>query len=256
MGFSGGPQAPVKAGQALLQRPGSGPLTAAHVVVCYGLVRLGRLDEAVKLLSPILESKAMPTAGEPWEKWALHGIAVSALIYAGRLGEAEEALTRAWGLVVDQPTAEPRSYIAHWLAAVHLEQGRVASAFRRAAESYTLSQQLGRAVRSRRPCGIAAQALALAGQAGRAAETLAALDALGLPANLYNETDLLQARAWAAVAAGDLPAARDQLEAAACLGEQIGDLIGATSALHGLARLGRARSRGRPPGRSGRRSRR
>ena len=241
LGSSGGPQAPVKAGQALLQRPGSGPLTAAHAVVCYGLLRLGRLDEAVNRLSPILESKAMPAAGEPWDKWALHGIAVSALIYAGRLGEAEEALTRAWALVVDQPAAEPRSYVAHWLAAVHLEQGRVASAFRRAAESYTLSRQLGRAVRSRRPGGIAAQALALAGQAGRAAETLAALDALGLSANLYNETDLLQARAWAAVAAGELPAARDQLEAAACLGEQIGDLIGATSALHGLARLGRAR---------------
>ena len=58
---------------------------------------------------------------------------------------------------------------------------------------------------------------------------------------LLNETDLLQARAWTAAAAGDLPAARHQLEAAADLGEEIGDLIGATSALHGLARLGRAR---------------
>jgi DNA-binding NarL/FixJ family response regulator len=38
-----------------------------------------------------------------------------------------------------------------------------------------------------------------------------------------------------------LPAARAQLEAAADLGEQIGDLIGAASALHGLARLGHAR---------------
>ncbi len=241
MGMSYGPQAPVEAGQALLQRPGSGPLTAAHAVVCYGLLRLGRLDEAVKLLSPVLESQAMPAADESWDKWALYGIAVYALIYAGRLGEAEEALTRAWALVVDQPTAETRGSVAHWLAAVHLEQGRVGSAFRRAAESYTLSQQLGRAVRSRWPGGIAAQALALAGQAGRAAETLAALDVLGLSANLYNETDLLQARAWAAAAAGDLPGARDQLEAAACLGEQIGDLIGATSALHGLARIGRAR---------------
>jgi DNA-binding CsgD family transcriptional regulator len=58
---------------------------------------------------------------------------------------------------------------------------------------------------------------------------------------LTYETDLRQARAWTAAAAGDLPAARDQLEAAADLGEQIGDLIGATSALHGLARLGHAR---------------
>jgi DNA-binding CsgD family transcriptional regulator len=58
---------------------------------------------------------------------------------------------------------------------------------------------------------------------------------------LLNEADLLQARAWRAAAAGDLPGARHQLEAAADLGEEIGDLVGATSALHGLARLGRAR---------------
>jgi ATP/maltotriose-dependent transcriptional regulator MalT len=213
--------------------------------VSYGLVRLGRLDDAIELLSPILglssSTATMPTADRPWDEWAPYGVAVYALVYAGRLGEAEELLTRAWGLVVDQPAAEIRSYIADWLAAVYLEQGRVASAFRRATESYTLSQQLGRVVRSRWPCGVAVQALALTGQAGRAAETLASLDALALPANLLNETDLLQARAWAAAAAGDLPGARDQLEAAAGLGEEIGDLIGATSALHGLARLGRAR---------------
>ena len=245
MGSSRGPRAPVQAGQAWLRRPGSGPLTAAHAAVSYGLVRLGRLDDAIELLSPILglssSTATMPTAGQPWDEWAPYGVVIYALVYAGRLGEAEELLTRAWELVVDQPTAEIRSYVAGWLAALHLEQGRVASAFRRATESYTLSQQLGRAVHSRPSGSVAAQALALTGQAGPAAETLAAMDALGLPANLLHQTDLLQARAWAAAAAGDLPGARDQLEAAAGLGEEIGDLIGATSALHGLARLGRGR---------------
>ena len=238
IGSSRGPRAPVQAGRALLRRRVSGPLTAAHAAVSYGLVRLGRLDDAIELLSS--STATMPTADQPWDEWAPYGVAVYALVYAGRLGEAEELLTRAWGLVVDQPAAEIRSYVGGWLAAVHLEQGRVASAFRRAAESYTLSQQLGRAVHSRRSCSVVAHALALTGQASRAAETLASLDALDLPANLLNETDLLQARAWAAAAAGDLPGARDQLEAAAGLGEEIGDLIGATSALHGLARLGRA----------------
>ena len=245
MGSRRGPRALAEAGRTLLRRPGSGPLTAAHVAVSYGLVRLGRLDDAIELLRPILglsnSTATMPTASKPWDEWVPYGVAIYALVYAGRLGEAEELLTRAWRLVVDQPAAEIRSYVAGWLAAVHLEQGRVASAFRRATESYTLSQQLGRAVHSRRSGSVAAQALALTGQVGPAAETLAAMDALGLPTNLLHETDLLQARAWAAAAAGDLPGARDQLEAAAGLGEQIGDLIGATSALHGLARLGRAR---------------
>ena len=88
----------------------------------------------------------------------------------------------------------------------------------------------------------AAQALALAGQAGRAAGTVTALDALGVPAVLINETEVLQARAWTAAAAGDLPAvAASSSRGAADLGEEIGDLIGAVSALHGLARLGHAR---------------
>lgn len=87
----------------------------------------------------------------------------------------------------------------------------------------------------------AAQALALTGQADRAAETLAALDALGLPPFVLTQTELLQARAWTAASSGDLPAARHHLAASAELGEEIGDLMGAISALHGLARLGRAR---------------
>jgi DNA-binding CsgD family transcriptional regulator len=137
--------------------------------------------------------------------------------------------------------AEARAYVTGWSAFLHLEQGRVQSAFRRASESYALFQELGRPVAARLPYVDAAQALALAGQADKAAEALASHDALGLPTMLTYETDLRQARAWTAAAAGDLPAARDQLEAAADLGEQIGDLIGATSALHGLARLGHAR---------------
>jgi DNA-binding CsgD family transcriptional regulator len=241
VGLSSGPRAAVEAGSAFLRRPGSGPLTAAHVAVSYSLVRLGRLDDAIQLLTPPPGGEEIPEPDEPWDHWGLFAARVLALVYAGRLGEAEEILTRAYGRVVDQPSAEARAYVAGLFAVLHIEQGRVHSAFCRAGESYMLFQQLGRAHAARWSYCAAAQALALAGQAGKAAETLAALDALGLPTSLLYEADLLQARAWTTAAAGDLPAARDQLEAAADLGEQIGDLIGATSALHGLARLGRAR---------------
>jgi DNA-binding CsgD family transcriptional regulator len=61
-----------------------------------------------------------------------------------------------------------------------------------------------------------------------------------VPPVYLGEVELMEARAWTAVASGDLPAARGQLEQAASLGEEIGDLVGAASALHGLARLGRA----------------
>jgi DNA-binding CsgD family transcriptional regulator len=235
-----GPRAVVTASSSL-RHPGSAPLTAVHVTAFYSLARLGRLDEAIGLLSPAPGSGAIPAPGEPWDQWALFAARTAALIWAGRLREAEELFTRAQGLVIDQPAAEATAFVAGWLAVLHLEQGRPVSAFRQASESYTLFQRLGRTFAAQWPYTAAVQALAQADHADRAARTLSALHALGLPAVLTNETEVLQARAWMGAAAGDLPAARRQLETAADLGEEIGDLIGAVAALHGLARLGHAR---------------
>ena len=88
---------------------------------------------------------------------------------------------------------------------------------------------------------LSATALALAGVAPKASQTLAALEALGLPTDMDYEVDVLQARAWASAAGGDMGTARKQLEGAAELGKETGDVLGATRALHGLARMGRAR---------------
>jgi DNA-binding CsgD family transcriptional regulator len=236
-----GPRAAVEAASTLLESSPSRRLTAAHVAVAYSLLRLGRLDDAVQLLSPSSDIAAIPATDEPWLPWSAFRVRALALVYAGSFAEAEELLNRAYDQVVDQPAAEARAYVAGALALLHLEQGRVQSALRRANESYTLYQQLGRRLFARLSYGAATQALALAGQATRAAETLSALDSLELPITVLYETDLLQARAWTSAAAGNIPAARHQFEAAADLGEEIGDLIGATNALHGLARVGRAR---------------
>jgi DNA-binding CsgD family transcriptional regulator len=240
MSMSQGPRDAVHAGSLFLQRPGSGPLGPVHASLSYNLARLGRLDDAKRLLTPAPGKEEIPGINEPWDQWSLFAPRVQVLVYAGRLGKAEELLNRAYELVVDQPEAEARAFVSGWFAFLYLEQGRPMSAFRRANESYSLFQQLGRTYGASWPYIAAAQALALAGQPDRAAETLAAYDALGLPRVMLIETDLLQARAWTVAAAGDLAAACDQLEAAADLAEEIGDLIGATNTLHSLARMGRA----------------
>jgi DNA-binding CsgD family transcriptional regulator len=241
MSTTSGPRATVQTAATMLERSGSRPLTAAHVAVSYSMIRLGRLDDAIELLASAPGGDAIPESDEPWAQWALFVARVVALVYAGRFGEAEELLTAAYSRVVGQPAAEARAYVAGWFAVLHLEQGCAMSAFRRAGESYTLFRQLGRTVQAGLSCVAGAQAFALTGQADRAAETLTVRDALGLPTVPVTETDLLAARAWTAVAAGNLPAARQLLERAADYGEEVGDLIGATSALHGLARLGQAR---------------
>ena len=237
---SRGPRAVVEEASTLLPRPDIGARGAARMVMAYSLIRLGRFTAAAEYLGPTAGSAAIPALEEPWDRWALFGYRAAALMYGGRLREAEELLLHAYDLAIEQPGSQALAFVARWLAALHLEQGRPRSAFRRASESFVLFRQLGQPYTSRWPYGHAALALALVGQADRAAETLAAHDALDVTPLLPNETDILQARAWTVAAAGDLPAARDQLESAAELGEQIGDLIGASSALHGVARLGRA----------------
>ena len=164
MSFSRGPRAVVETASTSLRHPGSEPLTAAHMILMYNLSRLGRLDEVTRLLSADPASASTPAPDQPWVLWALFSGRVATLIWAGRLREAEQLLTHAQGMVIDQPAAEASAFVAHRLASLHLEQGRPVSAFRRASESYTLFQQLGRAFAAQLPYAEAAQALALAGQ--------------------------------------------------------------------------------------------
>jgi DNA-binding CsgD family transcriptional regulator len=237
--FGSGPKATMRYASTVLHGAEPARVTAAHTAVCYSLVRIGRLDEAIELLTRS-DLQPIPANDDGWDRWTMFGARAEALVYSGRLREAEELLTRAYRQVIEQPMAEATGFVTGWMAILHLEQGRPASAFRRASESCTVLRQLGRTAPARWFYIAAAQALALSGKADRAAETLVTLDALALPKILVNEADLLSARAWTAAAAGDLQAARAELEAAADLGEQVGDLVGAASALHGLARLGRA----------------
>ncbi|MCW2521772.1 MAG: transcriptional regulator, LuxR family, partial [Frankiales bacterium] len=232
-----GPRETTALAHAWSQRPDS-PSRAA---VAHAWVRMGRFDEAIAELTRPLETRAFPAADDPWHQWMLFGNRAAAHIGAGRLIEADELLTLAYREVMIHPSAEARAFVSDWLGVLHFDQGRPVSAFRRSSEAYTLYQQLGRSILAQRSYVIAVQALALAGRADQAARTLATLDALGPPVYTSFRTAVLQARAWAAVAAGDLPAARGWLEEAAEHGEKAGHLVGAASALHGLARLGRAR---------------
>ena len=237
MAMSSGPRETMEAASTRIRHPDP----ASRMAMLHALIRVGRLDEAFEELTPPPGTRAVPVAYEPWHEWWLFGNRAAALRYSGRLGEADELLTMAYHEVMDHPAAEARAYVALWLAGLHLEQGRPVSALRRATESYSPFQQLGRSSVAQRSHGAAAHALAVTGRAEQAATTLAALDALGVPIFAAHMTQLVQARASVAAAAGDLATARAKLEEAADFGEEVGDLVGAAGALHGLARLGHAR---------------
>src|SRR5581483_11333189 len=73
---------------------------------------------------------------------------------------------------------------------------------------------------------------------GESLEVAAVLDSLDAKSPQWLGTNAMIARAWASVIAGDVRAGRVLLHDAAALGERSGDLVGATTALHCLARLG------------------
>jgi DNA-binding CsgD family transcriptional regulator len=83
-------------------------------------------------------------------------------------------------------------------------------------------------------------ALALGVQRDELADVLHDLDAKGPPAAVFL-TDDAEARAWAAVALGDVALARTTLWAGVDAGLRVDDLVGVASLLHGIARLGDAK---------------
>ena len=154
---SHGPRATVEAASPLLDRPRSERLIAGYSGVGHGLNRLGRLQEALEPMKPLSDDAAIPAADDPWDHWSLFHGRVEALIYAGRLAEAEELLMTAYGQVIHHPLIEAWADVSGQLAIVHLDQGRIRSAFRRASEARALFQQLERPILSRWPYFTAAR---------------------------------------------------------------------------------------------------
>ncbi len=239
-GVARGPGAVV---DAMEHRPetGFGPRTSLHAVMGESLTRAGRLDQALAYLVPPGGATVRQGSTERSEPWSPFGNHALALIGLGRLGEAEELLGAAQQEVWAHPGSPESAIVAASLGALRLEQGRVQAAYLQATSAAAVFLDLGLPVSARWCKALSAYALGLAGAATKASETLAALDALRLPTDMEYEVEVLQARAWARAAGGDMGTARKNLEVAVELGKEVGDLLGATRALHGLARMGRAR---------------
>jgi DNA-binding CsgD family transcriptional regulator len=239
-----GPRAAAAAAEPLLRR-GEGALPGeAFVVACisggYGLNRLGRLDEALEVAARGHAVQLASPTTLTWYTWWHEVTRCHALTYAGRFDEAATLAAANYRQALDEGSTEAQAAFALLPAFAVCERGRVRTAARLAREAAALNDQLGRPTQVAIAHVYAAFALALAGQAREAEETLAALDALPATVPRQHEADLLRARGWAAAAAGRLPEAHRHLELAAAVADEIGDRVGAVSALTGLARLGRA----------------
>lgn len=236
-----GPQVAAHAAQSFAARADGEALALACVVGAYSLTRLGRLDAAIEMSERGRSTPPAPDTPLAWYPWWHVVTSCLALRHAGRLAEAERAVAAHHGDALGDGCIEAQAMFAMLDADLVEDCGRAGSAGRRAREVIAAGQVLGCRVLTRHGQRAGALALALGGKAAEAAHELNALAEQNEPAGLLEEADLIRARGWVAATAGDLRRARHHLERAARLSEEIGDLVGRVSALHGLARIGRAR---------------
>jgi DNA-binding CsgD family transcriptional regulator len=224
----------------LLQRADGEALVQASILAVYSLARTGHIEAALDAAARGHAVHTTATTPPAWYPWWHHYTRCLALSYAGRLDDAAALAHEQYQQAVAEGSREAKAVFGALPAHDVGERGRVRTAARLARQSVAINQELGRPLLVRFGLTYGALALALGGRAQEAAEALAASDALPLPEATHHSLNVLQARAWTAVARGDLAGAHGCLEQAVAVGRETGDLVGVATALHGLARLGRA----------------
>ena len=241
---AGGPRGCLEAGKEL-----SGPFDP-EIELGYGLVqslslaRGGRLSEALRVLPEC-------GWGELFSERFLgdvHGAALhdffscDVLNSAGRLLEMEEVATLMYRRSVETGALRGTALSALALSIALAERGRVGAAVRYAREGCALLENLDERYLTGQCLLQLAYAGALARDAEASAEAMARFEALGLPSALrWHVVGQAHAKAWTAVAHGEIPLANELLEEEVSHSMECGDLVRAASALHSLVRIGQPR---------------
>jgi len=237
-----GPRAAAELAEPVVERANGRALVLACAVGSWSFGRLGRIEAALTTADRGYDHHRTLSVPTDWYPWIHLFERCEGLACAGRFLEAEELAQAEYNRALAEGSGEAQAFFSWHLANVVGERGHVVTAARHAREAVALYGELGRPQFVRECLTALTMALALARQPAQAEQALAELDALRLPPTLYRAVDLPRARAWLAIARGDVPAACALLEEAAALGERIGDLVGTAAVLHGLARLGRGQS--------------
>jgi DNA-binding NarL/FixJ family response regulator len=249
---------------------------ALGVKLGYALHLQGRVRDALRVLEPLLDRaeghtlvSACHTGGaclaragrvtaamEASERGRLAGVALaepprtfrpsthqlvrcSALLAAGRVNEAQEIADGEFQVALASGAVNGQAVFSLMLARIDLLRGTVVAAAHHAREALDILRERRWVALVRLALIRTAMASAMTGAEEEARATLARLDAMGLPTGDLPGPELLRARAWTEVAAGDVGAAWAALETSAELAARGGDRVGEAKALHDLARLGR-----------------
>ena len=233
-----GPAAAAEVAEPLLERESGRALAWSAIIASGALGRRGRLSAAADAARR--GHVAHLALDEPidWHPWMHVFFTSETRTLSGDFVGGQALAMDQYQQAVSDHSPEAQAWFA-WLLSKHaLDRGFPETAAVRARESAALFRQLSQPQFEQYPLVCAAIALAVAGRPAEGDEALREREALGLPASFFNYTDDQQARAWAAVAAGDPRRAQEILREAADTAASIGDRTGEAALLHGLARLG------------------
>ncbi len=239
LGRSGSYRAAIALADPLLKRASGRALVTACFATATSMTHTGQVAGVIEATERGLATHLSLTGPPlPFGPFFHVMIRAGAFVFAGRLAEAGVLARREYEKSIEEESAEAQPWFSWILAWVALSEGRVATAERIARESAAGFRQLGWRLFVRCALTVRAHALALQTEVESARAVLAELDALGVPAADLNGPEVLRARAWAAVAAGDRAEARQQLGEAVAMAQSGGAAALESAALHDLARLG------------------
>lgn len=240
-----GPRGGLRAVQDLWPNPPDGsPLVSTAIIVAAACARSGRISEAEAAAGRGREAQLRMT-----DTFDLHLLIhdfhrCEALATAGRIAEWDALAQDCYAAAVRERSALMQAMYAYQRAKAELARGRVATAARLAGEAVGIARQLDDPHFRVGGLTLMVEALALQGETDAAGRALAELDSIGELPWSFVETAI--ARAWLAIARGDLVSARRTLESEVERGLACDDLRAASVALHALVRTGDAR-RARDP---------
>jgi DNA-binding CsgD family transcriptional regulator len=239
LGRSGNYRAAIALATPLLNRASGRALVSACFAAATSLAAAGRTAGAIEAtehgLAVHLSLTGPPLPFGPHFHLMIRG---AALNFAGWLAEAGALAGREYEKAIEEESVEAQAWFSWILAWVALNEGRAATAGSLAGESAAAFREFGWRLFVRCALMLRAHALALRGEAESARRVLEELDALGVPAEELGGPELLRARAWTAVAAGDVAEGRRHLDEAVEMARRGGGSVYESAALHDLARLG------------------
>lgn len=227
--------------EPLLDRTGGLTLVHACFAAATSMPITGQFQLAMKATEVGFAEHSRLSGAPPGFSPQIHkGLRCYALFEAGYWTEAWDLATAEYEKAVSARSLDSQGFLALPLAFIPLAQGRPATAERFAGEAVGVFRQIGWGFMERMSLIGLVLARALQGKAGEAEVTLKELDALGIPETDLWGPRLLQARAWVQAAGGNLPGARELLWQADEMARAGGAFVLSCSALHDLARLGKA----------------